>query len=172
MTTLFSSSSAADGTWGGLHGLADGTYSVGVYIRQSGYFVHEPFSGFNNVTITDSNSAVANIDFAIAKFIRGPIGSISGTVSGPSGGLTGVTVYIDANHNGIFDDPDSTTSAERWHVLPRIPERRRLSGTHRGARWAHAHKPGLGQVGSAAGKRRPSLPREFRSQDQQWWRRW
>jgi len=39
---------ASDGTWGGLHGLPDGTYSVGVYIQQSGYIVHEPFSGFND----------------------------------------------------------------------------------------------------------------------------
>ena len=38
-------------------------------------------------------------------------GAIAGTVTGPSGPLLGVTVYIDANHNGLPDDPNLTMTA-------------------------------------------------------------
>jgi uncharacterized protein (DUF2141 family) len=88
-------------------GLAAGTYIVR-QVLPSGDTQTAPANGYGNrVTVAAGQSATgANFTDTVPVVT----GSISGSVASSAGGISGVTVYLDANNDGSLDNSETSTT--------------------------------------------------------------
>jgi N-acetylneuraminic acid mutarotase len=81
-----------------------------------------PANGYgDHITVGDGTSTVAGQNFTDAAVASGA--SISGSVTAGGAGLGNVTVYLDANNNGVLDSSEmsTTTSASGVYQFTNVP---------------------------------------------------
>ncbi len=118
---------AADGTFA-FADVTPGTYTLSLAVP-AGYAATGPAGGTESITVAPAAAVTGQLFGIIAAPTTGSVtgtvfadGDGDGTEDGTDAGLSGVTVYVDANGNGTNDDGLSTvTAADGSYTIADVP---------------------------------------------------